>query len=230
MRKALLLLLSFIPVWAQTGTGTIQGTVRDASSAVIPGATVKAVHVDTAREYATQTNEVGFYLLPSVQTGKYTLTVSSPGMEPWRAELLLQTGQRAAVDATLKVGAATTQVTVAGDVTPMVTTTNATLGNVLEHTRVEQLPLNGRFLTNLVLKTTPGIEGSESAPKVYGMRSSSMEFMQDGATLENRDTGNVSTRPPGIDTVQEFRVETNNSSAKVTRPASTMVITKSGSN
>ena len=230
MYKALCVLLLCVPVWSQTGTGTIQGTVRDSSSAVIPGATVKAVHVDTSRAYQTQTNEIGFYLFPSVLMGKYTLSIASAGMEPWQGELLLQVGQRAVVDATLKVGAAATQVTVAGDVTPLVTTTGATLGNVLERARIEQLPLNGRFLTNLVLKTTPGIEGSETAPKVYGMRTSSMEFMQDGATLENRDTGNVSTRPPGIDTVEEFRVETNNSSAKMTRPASTIVITKSGSN
>jgi hypothetical protein len=230
MRKVFLLSVFCLPIWAQTGTGSIQGTVRDATSAVIPNAAVKAVHVDTAREYQTSANQTGFYLFPAVQMGKYSLRITAAGMETWQGELLLQVGQRAVVDASLKVGAAATEITVAGDVTPLVTTTSATLGNIVERARIEQLPLNGRFLTNLVMKTTPGIEGSETAAKVYGLRSSSMEVMQDGATLENRDTGEVSKRQPGVDTVEEFRVETNNSSAKMTRPASAMIITKSGAN
>jgi len=230
VRKSIAIPLFCLPVWGQTGTGSIQGAVRDATPAVIPSAAVKAVHADTAREYQTNANETGFYLFPSVQMGKYSLRITAAGMETWPGELPLQVGQRAVVDASLKVGAAATEITVAGDVTPLVTTTSATLGNIVERARIGQLPLNGRFLTNLVMKTTPGIEGSETAAKVYGMRSSSMEFMQDGATLENRDTGDVSRRQPGVDTVEEFRVETNNSSARMTRPASAMIVTKSGSN
>ena len=222
--------LAHTPGLAQTGAGKIQGTVRDASGAVVPGAAVTAVHVDTARQYQTRTNEVGFYLFPSVQMGRYKISIAASGMDTWEGELLLQVGQTAVVDAALKVAAATTQITVAGDVTPLVTTTGATLGNILERERIEQLPLNGRFLQSLVMRTTPGLEGGDTAPRVYGMRKSSMEFTQDGAMLENRDTGDISRRPPGLDSVEEFRVETNNSSAKATRPATTIVTTKSGSN
>ena len=57
-----------------------------------------------------------------------------------------------------------------------------------------------------------------------------MEFLQDGAVLTNRDTGELSGRPPGIDTFDEFLVETSNSSAKMNRPATTLISTKSGSN
>ena len=57
-----------------------------------------------------------------------------------------------------------------------------------------------------------------------------MEFVQDGAVLVNRDWGLVQDRPPGLDTVEEFRVETNNSSAKMNRPATVIITTKSGTN
>ena len=228
---ALLLLVSLglAVVYAQTGTGNIQGTVKDATGAVVPGAKVSTVHTETARQFETTTNGVGFYLFPSVQKGTYKLAVKAAGMENWEGELLLQVGQTAVVDPVLKVGATTTAVTVAGDVTPLIATTNATLSNTLERARIEQLPLNGRFIQGLVLGM-PGVEGAQAAPRVNGMRASSMEFLQDGAVLTNRDTGELAGRPPGVDSVEEFTVETSNSSAKMNRPATTLIMTRSGSN
>ncbi len=214
---------------AQTGTGTIQGTVTDPTGAVVPGAKVTVIHTQTTRQYDTLTNKVGFYLFPSLQPGDYKISAQAAGMQTWQGELLLQVGQTAVVDPLLKLGATVTEVTVVGDVTPLVTTTSATLGNVVERARIEQLPLNGRFFQTLVQNTTPGLEGSASSPRVYGLRPTSMEFLQDGAVLTNRDTGELSGRPPGIDTIDEFRVETSNSSAKMNRPAATILSTKSGS-
>jgi hypothetical protein len=215
---------------AQTGTGAIQGTVRDSTGAAVPGAQVIVLHVQTAREFDTVTNTVGFYLFPSLQTGTYKVTARLAGMQLWQGELLLQVGQTAVVDPVLLPGTPATDITVVGDVTPLVTTTNPTLGNTLERARIEQLPLNGRFFQTLVQQTTPGLEGASASPRVYGLRSTSMEFLQDGAVLTNRDTGELSGRPPGLDTIDEFRVETSNSSAKMNRPAATIISTRSGSN
>jgi Carboxypeptidase regulatory-like domain len=215
---------------AQTGSGNIQGTVKDSAGAVIPSVKVSVTHIDTGRQQQTTTNEVGFYLIPSTQTGRYKINVQATGMQAWEGELLLQTGQTAVVDPVMKPGATITEITVAGDVTPLATTTGPTLGNVVERARIEELPLNGRFFNTLVVSNTPGLEGSSTSPKVYGLRPTSMEFLQDGAVLTNRDTGELSGRPPGLDTIEEFRVETNNSSAKMNRPATTIVSTKSGSN
>lgn len=215
---------------AQTGTGAIQGIVKDSTGASIPGAKVVILQTQTAREYSTVSNQVGFYITPSIQPGNYRVTVEAPGMQTWQGELLLQAGQTAVVDPVMNVGATVTEITVAGDVTPLVTTTSPTLGNVVERARIEQLPLNGRFFQVLVQRTTPGLEGSSGSPRVYGLRPTSMEFLQDGAVLTNRDTGELSGRPPGIDTIEEFSVETNNSSAKMNRPATTIVTTKAGTN
>jgi len=229
-RILITVLVSAIAVFAQTGAGKIQGTVRDATGAVMPGAQVDAMHLQTARKVETTTNEAGFYVFPAQTIGNYKLTVRAAGMQTWEGELILQAAQTAVVDPVLAVGATATEITVAGDVTPLITTTTSTLGNVVEHTRIEQLPLNGRFLQTLVQRTTPGLEGASGSPRVYGLRAASMEFLQDGAVLTNRDTGEFSGRPPGLDTVEEFVVETNNSSAKFNRPATTIITTKSGAN
>ena len=76
----------------------------------------------------------------------------------------------------------------------------------------------------------PGLEGAVAQPRVYGLRDSAMEFNQDGVPLDDRNTGNIQARPPGLDTIQEYRVETNGSSAKLDRPANAIMITRSGTN
>jgi hypothetical protein len=228
MRFATVFLLATSITLAQTGTGNIQGTVRDATTAVVPNAKVTVVHTATTREYTSQTNEVGFYIFPAMQSGAYQISVEFAGMETWKGGLTLVAGQQAAVEIVLKPGATATSVTVAGDVTPMLTTTSATIATVVERQRIEQLPLNGRFITTLLGLTTPGVE-SGSVPRVYGLRYAT-ELLQDGAVLENREWQSIPARPPGLDTIGEFRSETNNSSAKLNRPGTFMLTTKSGTN
>lgn len=113
-----------------------------------------------------------------------------------------------------------------GDVSPVIVTESPTLGQVVERSRIEQLPLNGRLLTTLVDATTPGVDSG----RVFGLRETAFEYVLDGAVLKNRDTGGHTGRPPGLDTIAEFKVETNNSSARMNRPASTLIVTRSGSN
>jgi hypothetical protein len=215
-------------IWAQTGTGSIQGTVTDASGAAVPGAKVTVTHTPTTRQYNTTTTEVGFYLFPSVQPGPYQMTVEAPGMESWKGELELQVGQIAEISPALKIGATATEVTVAGNVTPLVTTTAPTLATVVERARIEQLPINGRFIDKLLYLTTPGFE-SGSVPRVFGLRYA-VETLQDGAILENRQWQQLPARPPGLDTIEEFRAETSNSSAKMNRPGTVILTTRAGTN
>ncbi|MEK7404572.1 MAG: carboxypeptidase-like regulatory domain-containing protein [Acidobacteriota bacterium] len=214
---------------AQTGAGAIQGVVKDSTGAVMAAAKVSIVHETTTRKYETASNDVGFYIFPSVQTGDYKISVTAPGMRPWEGSVLLRVGQTATIDPVLTVGATTTEVTVVGDVTPLVTTESPTVGNVVERARVEQLPLNGRLLQYMIQSTTPGVDGNPSNPTVYGIRFG-MEFVQDGAVLANRTYGGISSRPPGMDTVEEFRVETSASSSKFSAPATTILSTRGGTN
>ncbi len=221
---------SALPLAAQTGNGSIQGTVRDASQAVVPNAIVLLEQVGTGRQYKSATNATGYYLFASLPPGEYAIAFEFSGMEKWQARVLLQTGQTAVVDPIIKVGGTATEITVTGDLAPLLTTTSPALANVVERERIEQLPLNGRFLQNLVMVTTPGLEGSGDAPRVFGLRDAAMEYVQDGAALDRRFHGTIPSRPPGLDTVNEFRVETSVPSAKLSRPAMTVISTKSGSN
>src|SRR5262249_38367689 len=158
------------------------------------------------------------------------LTVDFAGMDKWQGQVSLQVGRRVVVDPVLQVSHARQEVTVVGDVTPLVSTSNPTVAIIVERERIDQLPLNGRSIQPLLTITVPGLEGSSSQPKVYGLRDSSMDIVQDGVSLQDRNTGAIQSRPPGLDTVQEFRVETSVSSAKVERPASAIFSTRSGTN
>jgi hypothetical protein len=223
LQKALFsLLVSVVAALAQTGTGNIQGTITDMTGAVVPGAKVTITQTRTSLSSTTTTNEAGFYLFPSVQLGPYRVGIEAAGMERWQGDLTLMAGQSAEVNAALKLGSTTTEINVVGNVTPLITTNSPTLATVVERGRIEQLPINGRVVTNLVYMTTPGLEAG-SVPRVYGLRYAS-QMLQDGAALENREWSQLPERLPGLDSIEEFRSETNNSSAKMNRPG-TIILT-----
>jgi hypothetical protein len=215
---------------AQTGVGQIQGTVNDSSGAVVPSAVVALENTRTDNRFQTTTSSVGFFVFPSLVPGEYRLTITMPGMQKWEGTATLVAGQRAVINAALEIGRATEQITVAGDVTPLLSTTSPTVATIVERARIEQLPLNGRSIQALLSIAVPGLEGSTSQPKIYGLRDSAMDLLQDGVNLQDRNTGAIQSRPPGLDTIEQFRVETSVSSAKLTRPSSAIMITKSGTN
>ncbi|MEO8597428.1 MAG: carboxypeptidase regulatory-like domain-containing protein [Candidatus Solibacter sp.] len=217
-------------LYAQTGVAQVQGTISDATGAVIPNAAVTLEHVQTDLKFQTTSNDAGFYVFPSLRTGDYVLTVVVPGMQKWQGNAVLAAGQRGVIDARVEIAKAADQVTVAGDVTPLLSTSSPTVATIVERQRIEQLPLNGRSIQTLLQIAVPGLEGSSSQPKVYGLRDSAMDLVQDGVNLQDRNTGAIQSRPPGLDTIQEFRVETAVSSAKLNRPASAIMITRAGTN
>src|SRR5438477_494791 len=81
-----------------------------------------------------------------------------------------------------------------------------TLGHVLERQRIDQLPINGRNVKTLLV-TVPGMENN----RAYGLREGSHEYVIDGAALSDKVYGDTVRRPPGLDTIEEFKVENNNS-------------------
>lgn len=214
-----------VPALPQASTGSVSGTVRDESGAVIPAAAVTLTNKATNVASRTSTNQVGFYMFPGIVPGSYLLSVEAPGMQKFEGSLVVQVQQSAAVDVAMKVGQTATTVAVQ-DVTPMVQTESPTLSHTLERVRIEQLPINGRALTSL-LQTVPGQEGT----RAFGLRDFSFEMVLDGAALADRYSWNtVTARQPGLDSIQEFRVENNASSAKFARPTSIVVTTKGGTN
>ena len=231
-RFALLIAMSALMLPAQTGSGTVQGVVRDSTSAVIGGASVSIVNTATGIKSSTTSNDVGFFTFPPLVTGTYEIKVEASGMQTWEGTFLLQVGQTAEVSPVLRVGALSTQVTVAGEAAPLVATTDATISENLERARIEQLPTDGRNIANIIMMATPGLFGGQDGninPIDMGLRDG-VELYQDGAVIKNRDTGDWSGRLPGVDSVQELRVETSMSGAQFDRPGSVILSTKSGTN
>jgi hypothetical protein len=228
----LAVMLTAAPALPQASTATVRGTVRDQAQAVIPKASVTLTNTETSIARSTLTTEAGLYVFPGVFPGQYRVDVEFPGMQRYEANLTVQVQQDETVDVVLQVGQTSTQVDVK-DVTPMVNTGNSTLGHTLERQRIEQLPINGRSFSALLV-TVPGIEfGNPNASgriQSYGMRVNSNTTAFDGAPVNEVWEGYDFGRAPGLDAVQEFKVETSNSSAKFSRPNTIMLSSKSGTN
>ncbi|HEX4032220.1 MAG TPA: carboxypeptidase-like regulatory domain-containing protein [Terracidiphilus sp.] len=221
-------------LFAQSGAGTIQGTVTDPSGAVIPHATVNVVNKDTGVSINTTTSNVGFYQVPDLFTGTYTVTVTAPSMKTYKRVVDLLASQNAVINATMTTGAVTQQVQVSANAVQLITPDSGVVSSTLENARINQLPMNGRNLITLVQETTPGLEScSQSSSCPNGLMGQAMEYVADGADLSNREFGGThtgSSEMPDPDSVQEVHVETSGSGAQYATPATAVLTTKSGTN
>jgi len=220
------------PMWAQSGAGTIQGTIQDATSASIPGATVQALNTATGVSVDTATNDGGFFALKGLLAGSYRLTISAPGMKKLESALTLQNGQVLVFNRQLTVGEVSEKVTVNAETIQLATYDSGTVNTQLDAARIAQLPQNGRNVLGLAQNTVPGLEGGGT--RANGLMGEAMEYSQDGAPMTNRNFGSPSNTSQAIlpdpDSVQEMRFETMNSSAQFSTPATVILTTKSGTN
>ncbi|MEO8129154.1 MAG: carboxypeptidase-like regulatory domain-containing protein, partial [Bryobacteraceae bacterium] len=223
----ILALLTLAVAWPQASTSTIRGTVRDQGQAVVPKATVTLTNTATNVTRTTESNEAGGYVFPNSIPGPYRITGEFAGMQKYEATFTVQVQQDAVIDVTLQIGATVTQVEVQ-DVTPLVNVSNSAQAHTVERQRIEQLPVNGRGYQNF-LATVPGID-STGIPQAYGMRTNTSTTVFDGAPVNEVWEGWDFGRVPGLDSLEEIHVETNNSSAKFARPLTVLLTSKSGTN
>ncbi|MEW5976842.1 MAG: TonB-dependent receptor [Acidobacteriota bacterium] len=230
----LALLLAPVDLLAQTGTGTIRGVVRDANQAVVPGATVRLTNEQTNVVRQSQTNEQGIYYFGAVPIGRYDLVAEVTGFKKWTTKFELQVGQAASIDVALELGSIETTVDVVG-AAPAITTESAEVSDVKDFQRIQQLPLNGRQVSQL-FALTPGVEGDGAtgegfnAPRVNGLKVGATEMSLDGISVVDRFGGGLRPVQPGLDTIAEFRIETVGSDARYSRPATVTLATRSGTN
>jgi carboxypeptidase family protein len=222
-----------IYLFAQSGAGSIQGTITDSSGAVISQASVHVMNLATGVAVDTSTNEVGFYQVPGLFTGTYNVTITAPGMETAKAAVELQVAQAAVIDASLTAGTVTQEIKISAETIQLTTTDNGSITSTLENSRINQLPMNGRTLFTLSGETTPGVE-SASNQRVNGLMPEALEYIEDGAPMDNRNFGGESnssqSQVSDPDAVQEVRMETTNANAQFAEPATGIITTKSGTN
>src|SRR2546425_658810 len=232
----ILIALGSMAAFAQTGTSSITGSVRDTNGAVVPGATVTAKNEATGVTSTQTTTDSGLYAFSSLPVGNYTITVEKQGFKTLqKTNNALEVGTPLVVDAALEVGSVSETVTVTGGAEQL-NSSNATIGNVVEQKAIEALPLNGRNpLTLLLLE--PGVTQRSSGAAGSGVHVNGARDRAYNVTIDGIEANESSVPNPVSnlyrltpDNVQEYKVTTNNATAEEGRNsgASISVATRSG--
>jgi hypothetical protein len=222
---------------AYAQTGSIAGTVVDASGAGVPGAAVKATNLATAAVRASNTNPSGTYLIPNLPAGTYDVSVEKTGFSTLRFHSVeLTVAQNLTLNGTLELGPVSQTVEVAGSAVAPINLEDAQISNVIDSRHIDELPLITRDPYQLVL-LSPGSQSVNSSLggfSINGQRERNNNFLIDGT--DNNDAsvpgiaGGISTINP--DSTQEFRVITNNFLPEFGRNNGAIVdiVTRSGTN
>ncbi len=198
-------------LFAQSDLATIAGTVKDSSSAVVPGVQVRVTSLATNNAEVTTTDNAGFYRITNLAVGGYTVSFSKAGFKTLDQEgITLLIGQVAEIDATLQVGGATETVEVTS-APPLLQTKSSTVSTNLDSEAVSELPLNvqgSRNLSNFIFAYVPGAEGSDYASHIDGSMAMTKEVLIDGTSAVSQLGGYISESQPPMEAVQEFETDT----------------------
>ncbi len=235
----------FIPAAAAQTTGTIAGSVHDATGFILPGVTVSATNESTGLVRSAITGVEGRFVIPFLPPGSYQLTLELAGFKPHtRRGVKVTIAETLNLNLTMQLGELEVKDHVVG-VQPLVNTGSSELSYLVGEETIEQLPLNGRNYTDLAL-LQPGVlafphrDGGSVVAHGLGMSVNGQDprsnvYLLDG-TLQNDFTngpaGSAAGTALGVETVREFRVEANAYSAEFGRNSGGQinVLTKSGAN
>ncbi len=249
---ALAVFLAAATAWA-TVSGSISGTVTDASNRVIPQARISAEEVNTGLKYETSTDGEGYYTLPVLPVGRYELTVEAQGFDTYvRKGIVLDTSAALTLDAVLEIGNVRQTVTVS-DNSLHIETSSTQMGQVISGREMAAVPLNGRSYTDL-LALQPGVAPETAITastvqdvgatvlnpsgtlnpgnlSVNGQRETANYFSVNGSDTEE-DVNAGTAVIPNLDAIAEFRIVTGDFDAEYGEYSGGQisVITKQGSN
>lgn len=244
-----LLLLVCIPISAQFSSA-IQGTITDSSTAAVPGAVVTVTNLATGVSRSATTSSEGFYRVSSLGSGTYSVSVVKAGFaKVEQSSVDLANTAVVRVDMTLNVGAISEQVEVKDQAAQLETEQGRVSGRI-ETSQIEELPINGRNVLNLIA-LQPGVVGrglssglysgggtdafsGETQPSVYasGQRYESNYYSVDDTSTSSIARNGVTNLVPNMESVEEVRVVANNFSAVDGRNpgAQVQMVTKAGTN
>ena len=176
---------------AQSDTGSIAGTVTDASGAVIPGATITATNTENGLKLNAVSNGAGEFNILAVPRGAYTVLITAKGFQSQSTSVTITvtTTQNLPIQLSPAGGSTTVEVTAAA---PLVNTSDATIGATIESDQVSELPLNGRNFSNLAL-LTPGVTRG-----AYGDNASGGGSSNQTETIRYYESGNAALSVNGL--------------------------------
>ena len=235
----------------QVSTGTIVGNVADSAGAVVGNALITATNTATGIVTHSTASGSGFYSIPNLQTGPYTITVSAPSFAAQIVkDIELTVGAEREINVSLNAGNATESIIVTAS-TPSIDLVTSTTMPVVNQRTIVELPLNGRDWTSLA-NLQPGVAGARTQPAIAvsnqranrglgsqltvgGARPQQNNYRVDGISINdysNGGTGGVIGSNLGVDAIQEFSVVTSNASADYGKSAGGIInaVTRSGSN
>jgi hypothetical protein len=217
--------------FAQTTGATLHGRVTDEQGAVLPGAAVIVGNVETGVERPLITDTRGHYRAAALPPGRYRIRIELGSFAPYvREGLTLTIAQEATVDAVLKLASVQESVTITA-ATPLVETTNSTIGTTITRAQLETLPIASRNFTNLA-QTAPGVTGvGGGGVNAGGQLNRNNSFLVDGASNDD----NVVTGTRGgfsLEAVREYVVMANQFAAEYGQASGAIVsiVTRSGTN
>jgi hypothetical protein len=245
--------LSIATVVAASTGGSISGTVKDAAGKVVAGAAIEVRETATSAARETRTDGKGYYALPGLAVGRYELEIKAAGFSCYRrTDIILDTNEALAVDATLAVGDVAESIAVNGN-SLHVETVSTQMGEVITGRQMTAVPLDGRSYTDL-LALQPGVAPETSITadtvqdvgatslspsgdlnpgtiSVNGQREFANVFIVNGSNAEE-DVNEGTAIIPNLDAIAEFRIITNNFDAEYGEYSGGQinVVTKSGTN
>ncbi|MCC6537352.1 MAG: carboxypeptidase regulatory-like domain-containing protein [Bryobacterales bacterium] len=230
--------------WAQSFYGSLLGTVTDSSGAQIAQASVVLINSGTGDRRTGQTDSSGNYTFVNLPPGQYRVEIEKTGFRRLiRDNILVEVQSTVRIDAALQVGEVN-QVIEVTEQTPLLQTENASLGQVVEARKVREMPLNGRNVFSLVALVPGVVPGGQSSQTPTGANPFAWANFQIGGGQANQSASYIDGAPnnssyvnhtmlvPSQDSVQEFRVQTNNLGPEFGRLAGGVInlSTKSGTN
>lgn len=227
--------------WAQSGQGSVEGTVTDTTGAVVPSANLKLTNQATGLSFTTVSNETGYFRFPVVPVGTYDLTAESKSFSKYeQKDFAVTVGAKVNLPIALGVATQKEAINVTSE-TPIVETTRSNVASTVTERSVSELPVNGRNFLDFTLLTPGVVKDVRGGDLSFaGQRGTLNSLTIDGTDNNNTFFGQTlgrtgSGRAPyqfSEDAVQEFQVNTNGYSAELGRAGGAIinVVTKSGSN
>jgi Carboxypeptidase regulatory-like domain len=227
------------PARAQQTTGNVQGRIVDAQGAALPGVTVTAKQAATGFIRSGVSDAEGLYRINAVPVGTYDLHAELPGFAVYDAKgLIVNVSQTVDANIELKLAGVAETVSVTAE-SPLIQTTNSSVGGVVDIERIENMPLNGRQFANLAA-TVPGVglgmhsdptKSTQFAPQINGGAGRNVNYQIDGGDNNDDTVGGLLQLFP-LEAIQEFTFITQRFKAEYGRSNGGVlnVVTKSGTN
>ena len=208
------------------------GTLRDPSGLAVPAARMELRETGTGARYQTLSGPGGAWQFSGLLPGTYNLEIRKPGFRTVdRAGIQLHVADRVTLDLALVLGDLSQAVEVSASA-PLLKTTTGTVSFVVDQAQIASLPLDGRnFIPLIALAPGVMLPPGQFLPRINGSRPRTSEYLYDGVSVLQPEPGQVAYYPV-LDSIDEFRVDTNSYSAEYGRSNGGViqVSSKSGTN